>query len=264
MNLGYSTEEVASAGLAKIKPKTTDFFQNRIIFPIYNQFGKIVGFSGRSLKEEQQPKYLNSPETLIFNKSKILYGFHKSKAEIRKTESAFLVEGQMDFLMCWQAGIKNVVATSGTALTNIQLNLLKRTGVNKIIVCFDKDEAGINALEKYLESLTKMDFEILALDLGKFKDPAEAVLNDPDFFKKSQPKPVFRVLFDFYIKPEQSWEIRKKNVLHLLSLIKQLSSQLEQYHIIQQLSLKTKIKESILLDELERIKTCQTEREGFT
>ena len=133
LNSGTAPQDLLQAGLA-IKTERgmmLDRFRGRIMFPIHNHVGKVVGFTGRILPQFDKPgapsannpdgfvpaKYVNSPETPIFQKSKLLYGFWKSKERVRETKSAFLVEGQMDFLMSWQSGVRNVIASSGTAFT---------------------------------------------------------------------------------------------------------------------------------------------------
>lgn len=130
LNRGYAPDDILRAGLA-VKTERgllLDRFRGRIMFPIHNHFGKVVGFTGRLLPQfenENVGKYVNSPETPIFNKSRLLYGFWKSKNSIHDAGSVFLVEGQMDFLASWQAGVKNAVATSGTALTADHLRVLR-------------------------------------------------------------------------------------------------------------------------------------------
>lgn len=260
VHLGYNINEIVKAGLA-VKTETgkcVDRFRGRIMFPIYNQFGKIVGFTGRILPEWETAntgKYVNSPETLIFNKSRVLYGFHKSKTEINRSRAAFLVEGQMDFLMSWQTDVKNTVAVSGTALGPEQLKILRRAADN-LIVSFDQDSAGIKALERSLEFLNKFDFNISIIDLKNYKDPAEAAAANPDFFRKTigQTQPVFTRLFDFYLKNITDWSIKKNNLRHLLQIIKNLASPLEQTHWLKELAIKSEIEEKILLQELAAIK----------
>ena len=143
---GYAITDVERAGLTFKTERGTywDRFRSRIMFPLYNQFGKVIAFTGRVMPGEEggnTGKYVNSPETPIFSKSKLLFGLHKSKEAIRETKTAVLVEGQMDFLMVWQDGIKNAVATSGTALTFDHLKNLKRFA-EKLVLVFDEDEAG--------------------------------------------------------------------------------------------------------------------------
>src|SRR3989344_5357251 len=172
---GYSAFDIERAGLAYKNERggLIDRFRGRIIFPIHNHFGKVIGFSGRILPRLETPeigKYINSPETLIFNKSKILYGFYKSKNFIREIKTAVLVEGQMDFLACWQDGVKNIVAVSGTALTIDHLKVLKRQ-TDQLIFCFDNDEAGLKAAERSIDLANSQDFNVKILTLKEHKDP---------------------------------------------------------------------------------------------
>ena len=260
INLGYNINDIAKAGLAvkTEKGKYLDRFYNRIMFPIYNNFGKVIGFTGRILPQFENPetgKYVNSPETPLFNKSRILYGFHKAKTEISRSQTAFLVEGQMDFLMAWQSGLKNAVATSGTALGQEQLNILKRLA-DSLIISFDRDEAGIKALERSLDLFSNSDFNIKVIDLNGYKDPAEAAEKNPDFLKKAleHTRPAFICLFNFYLNGEQDWTAKKRNLRHLLQHVKNLKSHIEQSHWLKELSLKSGIEEKILAQELTAIK----------
>src|SRR3989338_4475147 len=127
-----------------------DTFRGRIMFPIFDSAGRVLSFSGRilpALAKDETAKYLNSPETVLFNKSSILYGFDRAKFAIRSKNAAILVEGQMDLLMCHQAGFDKSVATSGTALTEEQLGRIKRLSEN-LLLSFDADSAGIKAGER--------------------------------------------------------------------------------------------------------------------
>ncbi|KKS80180.1 MAG: primase protein [Candidatus Woesebacteria bacterium GW2011_GWC1_43_10b] len=146
VNKGFRMEDIVRAGLTikTERGKYLDRFRGRIMFPIHNHFGKPVGFTGRVLPgaDDQFGKYVNTPETPLFNKSRVLYGFWKSKKLVREAKKALLVEGQMDFLQLWQNGITNVVATSGTALTGDHLRALGRVA-DEIVVAFDRDEAGL-------------------------------------------------------------------------------------------------------------------------
>ncbi len=135
-----------------------DFFKNRIIFPIFNQHGECVGFGGRSLESDEKVKYLNTPETPIYKKSEILYGFFHSKKFIKEKGKGFLVEGYFDFLTLWDKGIKNVVATCGTALTSRHVELLKNLDVEWTIF-YDGDEAGIKAMMRAIKLF--LDREII-------------------------------------------------------------------------------------------------------
>ncbi len=148
-----------------------DKFSGRIIFPIFSPHGRVIAFAGRILeKRENAAKYLNSPESIIYYKGKILYGLSHAKDEIRKQNKAILVEGYMDLISLYQSGIKNVVAVSGTALTEDQVQLLSRYTKN-VFLLFDADTAGIKASMRSIELLLKKDFEIKIISLPPAEDP---------------------------------------------------------------------------------------------
>lgn len=148
-----------------------DKLAGRIIFPIFSPNGRVVAFAGRKLREDDSGgKYINSPETLIYTKGKVLYGLSHCKDEIRKLDKAILVEGYMDLISLYQAGIKNVVAVSGTALTDEQAQLLSRYTKN-VVLLFDADTAGINASMRSIEILLKRDFDVKIATLPKDEDP---------------------------------------------------------------------------------------------
>ncbi len=202
LNMNYRPEDMVQAGLSfkTDRGAQIDRFRGRIMFPIHNHLGKVVGFTGRILPQldnGQTGKYVNSPETPIFNKSKLLYGFWKSKDAIRDAGEAFLVEGQMDFLMSYQTGVRNVFASSGTALTPDHLRVLKRM-CEKLVVSFDSDAAGLAAGERAIELAEANDFQVKVLSLGKYKDPAEAAQAEPEFLKETvknaRPAPEFYFL----------------------------------------------------------------------
>jgi DNA primase len=154
-----------------------DKFRGRIIFPIFSPNGRVIAFGGRVFQgEENIAKYLNSPESSIYLKRKSLYGLFHAKDEIRKLNKAILVEGYMDVIALWQHGIKNVVASSGTSLTDDQVRLLSRYTTN-IVVIFDADEAGNKAAMRSIEILLKQDFEVKLLSLPKGEDPDSYVNN---------------------------------------------------------------------------------------
>jgi DNA primase len=172
-NKEVETEVLNQAGLVVPRTETSgyyDRFRNRIIFPIFNLSGKIVGFGGRVLDDKDEPKYLNSPETPIYQKGKILYGLNLSKDEIRKNASAVLVEGYVDLLSLYQAGIKNVTASSGTAFTSDQARLLSRYA-EKVYLLFDADTAGQSATFRSVDLLFSEGVEVFVVSLPKGEDP---------------------------------------------------------------------------------------------
>jgi DNA primase len=172
-NKGMEKEVLNQAGLVVPRSESPGFydrFRNRIIFPIFNLSGKIVGFGGRVLDDKDVPKYLNSPETPIYRKSKILYGLNLSKDEIRQSQSAILVEGYVDLISLFQAGIKNVVASSGTAFTPDQARLLSRYA-ERVYLFFDADTAGQSAVFRSVDLLFSEGIEVFVVSLKAGEDP---------------------------------------------------------------------------------------------
>lgn len=177
---GFSEREIVDAGLARKSEKggLIDKFRNRIMFPISDNAGRVVGFSGRSFGEQASPdapKYLNSPETPLYHKSKILYGFDRAKQAIRKHNFAVLVEGQMDLLASHQAGFSNTVAVSGTALTPEHSTLLKRMTEN-LVIALDADEAGIKAAGRAARAALASGLNVKVAALPDGLDPADLIL----------------------------------------------------------------------------------------
>lgn len=144
------------------------------MFPIHNASGKVIGFGGRALRPDDQPKYLNSRETALYRKSYVLYNLHRAKEAIRKQDYAVLVEGYMDVIGVYSAGVHNVVASCGTALTNTQVRALKGFS-ERIVVNFDPDTAGANAAQKSIQLLLDEGLHVRMLDLGGDLDPDEFV-----------------------------------------------------------------------------------------
>ena len=183
-----------------------DRFRNRIMFPFFSLSGKIIGFSGRSLSEEEDVKYLNSPETLLFEKSKIFYGSYQTLPNIRKQNFAILVEGQTDFLRLVEQGFDNVLATSGTAFSSKHAIALKKY-TNRVILCYDSDNAGINAAIRTSYVLLQSGIETRVLHLGNGDDP-------DDFFKENKnTKEDFRSLIKSATHPI-SFIITHKDILN--------------------------------------------------
>ncbi len=260
----YSAFDIERAGLAYKNERGSliDRFRGRIMFPIHNHFGKVIGFSGRILPEfdaGEVGKYINSPETLIFNKSKILYGFYKGKNFIREAKIAVLVEGQMDFLVCWQDGVKNIAAVLGTALTTDHLKVLKRQ-TDQLIFCFDNDEAGLKAAERSIDLANSQDFNVKILTLKEHKDPAEAIFKNPGIMAEllKEAKSAMEFYFERYLSnadQRKNMGEFKKNLRIVLGKIKIMVSPIERNYWLKNLSLKTGVKEEALMDEMAQIKT---------
>ena len=170
--LKYSEELMLSAGLILEKNnKKYDRFRNRIIFPIHNISGKVIAFGARQIKnDEKQPKYINSPETILYIKSNILYGIYQSKNTIRKEDKCYLVEGYTDVISLFQIGIENVVSSSGTSLTTNQIKLISRYTKN-ITILYDGDQAGINASLRGMDLILENNLNVRIISFPKDEDP---------------------------------------------------------------------------------------------
>lgn len=185
----FTRDEIITSGLCVARDteekKCVDRFRTRLMFPIHNVSGNICAFGGRAVKDGDEPKYLNSPETPIFHKSSLLYGLIDARSAIRAKNCAIIVEGYMDALSVRQADFENVVACGGTALTEDQLVILKRF-TKKIIFAFDRDTAGKLATKRAIELGFAQDFSIsVAVWKSKAKDPDECVRDDPKLFAES-------------------------------------------------------------------------------
>lgn len=250
---GFEKEKIEKAGLALASSKSGakkyfDRFRDRIMFPISDASGYVVGFTGRYLTpKENEGKYMNTPQTLIYDKSNILYGLDKSKVEIRKKDKALLVEGQMDLISCWQDGIKNVVATSGTALTQGQLKILKRY-TNNIKISFDMDIAGDNATKKGIDLAQQENFNIHIVRLPEGKDPSDFIMSHKgELAEKIKNAPT---IMEYYFETAvwkhntSSVDGKKKITAGLLPQIKKIKNKIEMYHWLDKLAniVKTDIK----------------------
>ena len=172
---GFSDEHLAVSGLidrSAERGDLYDFFRDRLTFPIAAQTGKIIGFGGRALRDDQQPKYLNSKETAIYNKSAVLYNLHRAKEAMRKENRVVLVEGYMDVIGVARAGVGEIVATCGTRLTAEHVRILRRL-VDHVIVNFDSDRAGVEAAERSVGPLLEEGFAVRVLELPGGLDPDE-------------------------------------------------------------------------------------------
>jgi len=174
----FSDEVLMEAGLVRQREngQMEDFFRNRWLFPITDPRKRVIGFGGRVVDEKFGPKYVNSPETLLFKKQEVFYGFGHSRIPIREKRVAYVVEGYMDLLSLWESGIFNVVATCGTSLTEQHALLLKRF-CDRVILVFDSDEAGIQAALRGIRLLLQVDLEVKVVLLDGGKDPNDLLIN---------------------------------------------------------------------------------------
>lgn len=187
----FSDEDILLAGLSAKKVETGRFynrFRGRVMFPLREVNGNIVGFTGRILPQFEtgdfQGKYVNSPQTMVYDKSKLVFGLDKAKQSIREQNLAILVEGQMDCISAHEAGFTNVIATSGTALTEEQIKLLQRY-TSRLAFAYDMDSAGRQALERSSELALAAELETLVITLPEGKDPDECIRKNPEGWKEA-------------------------------------------------------------------------------
>jgi DNA primase len=236
-------------------------FRNRVMFPIANDQGKVIAFTGRTLSSDEKagPKYLNSPETKIYSKSRVLFNLDNAKEAIRKLEYGILVEGQMDCISVYAAGFHNVIASSGTAFTELQAKLLGRFSKN-IIVNFDPDTAGARATERTLGLLVEEEFNIRVLTL-------EAGF-DPDLFIRRKGKDAYgaalknsQKYFDYLIDRARAQfgvrnaEGKVKAVNHLLPHIQRVPNRIVRDELAMEISQKLGIDSAVLRQELKHAAT---------
>jgi DNA primase len=237
-----------------------DKFRNRLMFPIMDHQGEIVGFSGRAIdKNEKGPKYLNSPETPVYNKSKLLYGLYQAKETVRKEDFAIIVEGNVDIISSYQSGVKNIVAPLGTALTEDQLKLLKRY-CTKIYLSFDTDSAGQRALLRSLELAEKVGLQTLAIDIGEYQDVDEMITSGGDWQKiVSKAKPVIDFLIKTLSKNYNLEDSRQKSefVKQILTYITKIENDIEISDYIEKLSKKSNVDRDTLLEQLKKLPAGQ-------
>lgn len=287
----FTDEVLEKAGLI-IKTREGEYidrFRNRIIIPIQNEFGEYVAFGARAIEPEQQPKYLNSSDSLIYNKSKLLYGLYQAKDAIKKDDSVVLMEGYFDVISAQAHGIENAVASCGTSLTADHIKLLSRyTPSRRIYLSFDTDSAGQKATKRNAE-LIKEAF----LGLGNIKQFDESYLStsddkysceirviappegkDPDEFIRSVGAESYKeymahapLLLDFQInnilkeKPKTPTE-KTKTVKELIPILQEIQNEIIRYEYIKMIADNLQIDENALARELKKVKSVQTVSTG--
>lgn len=252
---GYTSQHLAQYGLVVKKPdgSSYDRFRHRLMFPIADQSGNIIAFGARELEGDRGPKYLNSPETPAYYKSKVLYGLHLAKRAARKHDAMIIVEGYMDVIASHKAGIENVVAASGTALTIEQVQKIKRI-TNNIYLAFDMDSAGAEATKRGVRIALSQKMNIKIVQIPNGKDPDEAVSEDPkiwiDALKNAQP--VMDYYFSNAVKKHSisRLEGKKKIFAQLAEWISYISNPIEKDHYVKELSEMLAIDSSIVISEI--------------
>src|SRR3989344_919732 len=258
---GYSENETVEAGLAIKRNDGSgayDRFRSRIMFPISDLNGQVAGFTGRIFEsdDKEAAKYINTPQTRIYDKGRILYGLDKAKMDIKRADQCVLVEGNMDALMSHQAGVKNVVASSGTALTPTHLKLLQRYTTN-LDFCLDTDQAGVMATKRGIGLALAQNFsvKIISVEDEECKDPADYVKKHGEKWGHiaQAAKPVVEFYFD---KARQSYnpasaESKKSMILALAPFVKRLVSSVEKSHWVSQLALLLRTNEDAVRKDIE-------------
>jgi len=259
---GFSNSELVSAGLMIDREnKHYDRFRSRITFPIADVNGQIVGFSGRIFgqSDAEGAKYINTPQTLVYDKSRILYGLDKAKLAMKQADRCVLVEGNMDALMSCQAGVRNVVASSGTALTPSHLRLLQRYTVN-LDFCFDTDQAGAIATRRGIGLALAQNFavKVIELDDPECKDPADYVKKYDSGWGQAvgAAKPVIQFYFDRSRVGYNSLSADSKKALlsSVAPFVKRLTSKIERSHWVAQVAAFLRVKESDVEDDIASFK----------
>ena len=259
---GYQNNEIEKAGLAVRSEigSVHDRFRGRIMFPIFDFNSQVVGFGGRIFrpKKDDEAKYINTPNTILYDKSRILYGLDRAKIEIKKKNACVLVEGYTDVIMSFQAGFTNVVSTSGTALTPFQLKIMKRYTDN-LVLGYDMDLAGDTANKRGIDLAQAQGFNVKVVRPPyEGKDPADVIAQDPGEWEKAlkSPKSIQEFYFEnaFASNDKKTIEGKKAIAKILLPSVKRIDNQVEQTYWLQKMARDLGVREDDLRAEMKKIK----------
>ena len=265
-DIGYTAEELMTAGLiiAADSGETHDRFRNRLMFPLCDLKGNVTGFGARVL-DDSLPKYVNSPQTPVFDKSSTLYGINLAAPAIRKQDTVIVVEGYLDVITAHQHGFDNVIATMGTAVTEKQINTLKRLSKN-VILALDADEAGEEAMLRCVGYENILDAEMKVITLPKGKDPDDVIREDPIIWQRliAEARPVVDYTFDMITAGLDMTQARDKTLAtgKLLPIIAAIKEPIRQAHYLQKLAYLVNVTERRLEAELARLKPSPGRRRG--
>jgi DNA primase len=264
----YREDEIFSAGISKKKENSSHYykrFRNRIMFPIFDISGNTIAFTARvnpySQEDEKMGKYINSPETEIYHKSKVLYGIDRAKMEIKKQDFAIVVEGQMDVIMSSQEGFANTIASSGTALGKEQLKIIKRY-TNNLYLAFDMDKAGQMAADRGIKEALEEEMNIKIILLPEGKDPADLLKQDESLYDKAVKEA--KNMMEYYIEKILSeYDITKIDEKRLASakvmtLLNKIKNDIEKDYWTKVISEKLDISETVLREYLDSRKAGKT------
>lgn len=256
---GFTKEELSKAGLIKgfdTGKEPYDLFRDRVMFPMFDASGRAVAFSGRILsKDSEAPKYVNSPETELFNKSEILYGYDKAKQGIRNMDFSLIVEGQFDVVMTHQAGYHNTVAVSGTALTPHHVMLLQRLS-NRVVLALDADRAGIAAVKRAADLMLARGMDVKVAHMPDGADPADIIQKDVTEFKQviGHSTHVIEYLLDVLEarnKDERTFKLKARE--EILPYVAKIPNRIDQEHFENEIAERLKTTKDAIHFEVERI-----------
>lgn len=254
----YTPELLVKAGLTiRKEDKEYDRFRGRVVFPIHNVSGKVIAFGARTLKKDtKEPKYVNSPETDVYHKSDIVYGIYQAKNEIRNADNCFLVEGYTDVISMYQAGIKNVVASSGTALTKEQIKLISRYTEN-ITVLYDGDTAGIRASLRGIDLILEEGMNVRVVLLPEGEDPdSYSQKMGADFlsFLKDNQKDFITFKTELVLESAGNDPVKRAEVIkEIIESIAKVPDSIKRAVFFKQCSALLQIEESTLISEYNRL-----------
>jgi len=256
---GFDGNDVLAAGLAVKSDQGSiyDRFRARLMFPITTPAGAIVGFTGRVLMDGvTEAKYVNTPQTLAYDKSRELYGIYQAKHAIKAKDAVIFVEGNLDVVLSCQAGVEHVVATSGTALTPRHLEVISRYTKN-VIFCFDADQAGQNAAKRAFEMALEGGFDVQALVLQGQKDPADVVTNQgPQAWQEGSANAihVMEFLWQHASRADGAATLRGKKAIitEIFSLLKHISNHIERGYWLTQFAQRLSLREEDIIKEFQK------------
>ncbi|OIQ28752.1 MAG: DNA primase [Bacteroidetes bacterium MedPE-SWsnd-G2] len=256
---GYKIEFLEKTGLTIVKgEKRFDRFKGRVIFPIQSMSGRVLGFGGRILvTDKKAAKYLNSPESEIYHKSKVLYGLYHAKQTIAKEDNCYLVEGYTDVIQFYQTGIKNVVSSSGTALTPDQIRLVNRL-TNNITVLFDGDAAGMRASIRGIDLILEQGMNVKVCSFPEGEDPdsfaKQNTKEELEEFLKSNSKDFIQFKAGLLVKEANNDPIKKaETIREIVNSISKIPDQIKREIYVQECSRIMDISEEVLFDTLAQI-----------
>lgn len=275
---GFDEDIIKKAGLATTRYSNTgDMFRGRIMVPLQDSSGRVIGFTARLLNpDDNGPKYINTPQTAVYDKGRHAYGLHLAKDSIRKQEYVVVVEGNLDVIASYQAGVENVVATAGTAMTEMHLKELARFA-RDVRLAFDQDQAGLNAMERVIPLASKVDISLSIVTVPEGKDPDELIKKDPKLWEQAIEDYEYAIDWLIRQRVEQldvtTGSGKKALTDAVLPVVAQLKDSVERDHYLSELaklldvskaSLSTKLQAKKVAQPVQRLKKVEPEKVAKT